>query len=372
MLTAILATLFVIGGPPAARAQDAAEATWKMTALTDRANRLYTPASGALFAHTVTGLVRTEDAGDSWSAVTLPTAAPIEGMSPENPATIMVDPTDHTISYAATADGLYKTSDDGQSWALLLPTVGEAPWFQALAISPADNRRLYVALSHPEERRLLLMRSDDGGATWTTADRRELPSPVACTWDVALFQAHPTDADRLFLAAACSRNATQIVLQASRDGGATWTDLYTPTLAKPRWLVVGNAAAPGRLVLGLNKDARTGGSLVIRSDDNGATWTTALEFTGGGSMSGGGPNVTIGGLAVDPTSADHLLLGLNASSGDWDTPAPIRTSQDGGETWHEEPTPADGLGTIRDVSFGIDGRLLFLATDNGVWRASAP
>ena len=365
-----LLVLFASNGLSTARAQDAAIAPWQPTGLTAPAERLFTPTSGALFARSGGGLVRSDDAGTIWKPIALPAVPPMPGLPPGTTGAVEVDPTNHAIIYKATADGMYKTSDDAQTWTLILPTMAEAPWFHALAISPANNARLYVAVSHPEERRLLLLRSDDGGATWATIHRAEVPRQVACTWGVPLLQAPPTDPDRIFMGAACSRNAQQATLQGSRDGGATWTDLYTPKLAEPRWLVVGGATAPGRLVMALNKDPRGGGSLVARSDDDGASWTTTLEFTGGGGMSGGGPDVNVVSLAADPTNPDRMLLGLSSTTGAWTAPPPLHASMDGGLTWTPSPTP--DLGAIADVAYGIDGRMVFLATDSGVWRAAAP
>lgn len=370
LTAAVALTLAVVGTAAPARAQGETAESWQPTGLTGQALRLATPASGALFARTADGLMRSDDAGATWAPVALPAAPPIPGLPTDAPGSIVVDPTNHAIVYAATADGIFKTVDDARSWAPTLPTVSEAPTFQALAVSPADSQRLYVALTHPQQRRLIVERSRDGGATWDIVDRREVAPQVSCTWMVPLLQAHPVDPERVFLAASCVRTGTQSVLQESRDGGATWATVYEPKLAAPRWLAFGVAGAPGRLLIGINKDDRGGGSLVARSDDDGATWATTLEFSGGGGMSGGGPNVTIGGLAVDPTNPDRIVLGLNATTGTWPTPAPIRTSRDGGLTWTEQAAPIPG--PIRDLAYGIDGALVFVATDAGVWRAPAP
>ncbi|MGE3910729.1 MAG: twin-arginine translocation signal domain-containing protein, partial [Chloroflexota bacterium] len=69
------------------------------------AARLFTPASGALFVTAGGGLQRSDDAGATWTPVSLPPR-------PDN-AAVEVDPTNHQTVYAATSDGLQCTDDGG-------------------------------------------------------------------------------------------------------------------------------------------------------------------------------------------------------------------------------------------------------------------
>jgi len=353
-----------------AQAQDAPAASWIQTGLTTPARKLYAPSSGALFARTADGLMRSDDAASTWTAVSLPQVAPVPGMPAGWTRAVVVDPTSHAVIYVATADGVYKTEDAAATWRLALPTDPDNPGYLALAVSPADNRLVYAALRNERQKRLRLVRSADGGETWETIATREMNQNVSCEWGVALLQAHATDPNRVFLAASCSRNAEQAVLEQSTDRGSNWSDLYTPKLAEPDWLLAGNAGPAGTQLLALHKDARGGGSILARSQDDGATWATILEHTGGGGMSGGGPNVTIGGLAADPTAPERILLGLNARQGPRDLPSQIRLSGDGGESWADVAPP--DLPRVHDLRFGIDGQMMFAATESGVWRATAP
>jgi photosystem II stability/assembly factor-like uncharacterized protein len=51
-------------------------------------------------------------------------------------------------------------------------------------------------------------------------------------------------------------------------------------------------------------------------------------------------------------------------------PAPLKMSQDGGASWTD--VSPSGMGSVRDVAIGIDGRMMFAAAQTGVWRATTP
>ena len=48
----------------------------------------------------------------------------------------------------------------------------------------------------------------------------------------------------------------------------------------------------------------------------------------------------------------------------------LRLSLDGGASWLD--ASPEGMGRVSDVAFGVDGRMLFAASETGVWRASMP
>src|SRR5688572_4238432 len=99
-LSGILAMALAVVWSATAQAQSAPTPEWTQTSLTGPVKRLYTPASGALFARTNDGLVRSDDGGTRWLAVSLPVAAPVPGMPAGWTRAIVVDPTNHAIIYA--------------------------------------------------------------------------------------------------------------------------------------------------------------------------------------------------------------------------------------------------------------------------------
>ncbi len=135
----------------------------------------------------------------------------------------------------------------------------------------------------------------------------------------------------------------------------------------------GRGAAPARWYLAFNRDPRIGGSVVVRSDDDGTTWTPILAYDGGGTFGpvGTDPNawdVEIAGLASAPSAPDTLYLARTAVS-----PADrsvqtsgVATSIDGGATWSD--LGSQQLGQLADLALGIDGQNLYLASDKGLFQ----
>jgi len=344
---------------------------WELTGLTEPALRLFTPSTGVLFAQTARELMRSDDAGDSWGPVSL------------GPATQLLssDPTQHTILYAAGPSGVYKTTDDAVTWAPILaygPGVGGEAL--GLAVSPADTNLLYVAVGGgrgaPADFRFL--RSRDGGATWQQLEEHHFS---LCSWDVPILQSHPADARRVFRAADCiaGRNFGETLAQ-STNAGESWTPLFNPQpnapplFGYPQSLVGGQGLEPRRFYLAVNRDRRAGGSSVVRSDDDGATWNEVLAYRGGGSrgfapdVDPTAPNLRLGGLAYEPAQPDHVYVARQVFPAFFEPPAggAVAASLDGGETWAD--LGRQDIGAVSDLALGADDGWLFAATDQGLWR----
>ncbi|MBV9582193.1 MAG: hypothetical protein JO057_26720, partial [Chloroflexi bacterium] len=342
---------------------------------------IFTPASGALLVRASDGLLRSDDGGQTFRSLALPhTAHPAQRV-------IDVDPNNQDALYASGDELLYRSTDAGSSWQVILPMASH-PGFAliGLAISPANSSILYAALTDDNSRDVfVLLGSRDSGATWTTL---QTTGPASlCGWGVRLFEAHPTDATRVFLSSGCfaGRNFGAS-LQQSTDQGKTFQDWWKfdasggPLSGYPHSLTGGAGAAPARWYLAVNRDPRLGGSVVVRSDDDGMTWTAVLTYTGGGAFGPAGSdpnawNIQIAGLADDPSTPDTLYVARTAVSPVDQSvqTSGVTTSSDGGVTWSDLGSQQQGQ--LADLALGIDGQNLYLASDQGLFQlslASAP
>jgi photosystem II stability/assembly factor-like uncharacterized protein len=302
-------------------------------------------------------LLRSDDAGASWRPIALPArevGAPIE-----------VDPTNHDTLYVAANDGVQRSDDAGVTWTTIFPSEHPDQPVQRIAISPADPRILFIAQYGYTD--LRLHRSLNGGVAW---EQIEEAHASMCGMSFYIFKPHPTDPARIFKTAGCyaGRNLSD-ELEESRDTGLTYRPLAAPRGAFPSILVGGSGADPGRFYLAANKDHRSGGSLLQTSADDGATWTTLQEHTGGGTMQGEkDPSTTLTGLAYDPAAPQRVFVAQQTrpAKGQGDNTHAVNGSGDGGTSWM--PLGSRQLTAVNDLALGIDGRYLFAATAEGVLR----
>jgi photosystem II stability/assembly factor-like uncharacterized protein len=233
---------------------------------------------------------RSLDAGATWSALPVPPSV----------WQIVADPVRSRTVFAATDEGLLRSTDAGETWT--------AAGFRGtrvyrLAIDPHDAQQLWVLVLAPdpalEDGRWNAWRSADGGTTWLQTSLR---APRRFTWedalrDVVADPSHPGTwyfvGDRVWRTRDAGATWTRLragvgrlVVAAngdwlrvseeggvfrSRDEGATWT----PSLRDPR-------PAPDDLLHQLIAPASSPGSLLVagnlgvwRSSDSGTTWRLA-------------------------------------------------------------------------------------------------
>jgi photosystem II stability/assembly factor-like uncharacterized protein len=345
-LAGLLAACFVALLPGAAgvTAQEPGAAMWQAApGAGDGAYRLYTPASGALFANGLfSGLRRSNDGGRTWRPVPL-VALPEKRISSDVPeVAVDFDPTNHAVAYHGGGDGLYKTTDNGLTWHKTLAVSGTI--FQ-VAVSPADPRVVYFALETPG-RSFQLWRSRDGATTWEQAVEMAGPTGGECVWGASIFYPHPTDAARLFLQASCggSKEPGQTPVLGSDDQGEHWSPTFEQPASFGGTLVGGRGADPSRFYLFIREGGYQGGYALLRSDDGARTWATTYRVP---------PPTWVYSMAYDPEAPNRVYLDHEVS-------------EDGGTTWQRLPT--EGLqGDTRELQIGIDRRRLYAATTKGVF-----
>lgn len=323
-------------------------------------------------------VVVSDDAGATWRDATGPLVDIHRVVSaPSAPDTL----------YASTFAGVFRSDDAGRTWRNASGDL-RALNVQAIAVHPEDadvvligNSGLWssVRAEHRWRHGMLahqaVWRTEDGGATWTRSDEgiEEL--------SIEEVVANPYRDHEVWVGPRASRGGYR-----TDDGGHSWRVTQTPTLHYPM-RVRFDPTDPDRVFA---TSWHTGGPFAS-SDDGGASWRFVSEGTffdaldtgrhlyrGNG---GGGANLHIHGLALDPTDPDVIYVG---TVHDADNPAgfPLEgahvfKSTDGGATWRESDDgfPHEAATAIHDMLVDPhEPRRVFAATtayesesERGLW-----
>ena len=208
---------------------------------------LYTEFNQALWA--------SDDAGDSWrlslGAETHPSSSAI---------TLLPHPTDAATVYSWSPSVLYASHDSGVTWQTSNP--GLPCLFDSLAVAPSAPSTLYagggISTGGPSgcrETLARLVRSDDGGITWTEADAGLAGRSVTA------LAVDPLDARTVYAQTSAGSPLPNGIWK-STDGGATW--LRTGVLTASALAF----SADGSTLWALY------GTVVLASRDSAASWQT--------------------------------------------------------------------------------------------------
>ena len=331
-------------------------------------------------------LYRSSDGGNTWSEVSA-----LDGTS-----VFDIEFAPDGIAYIGTQDSIRKSTDGGLGWATLNLGIGVNDQVFDVALDPSDSSIMWAGIADASgSQPVNIMRSTDGGATWTNrtpplaqpiSGRGIAVDPSDSNTVIAVFggdfgggevwvttdggnswmdrsaglpdnpmNAVVYDGDRLLVGGGQNFGSELVGLYASTDLGMTWTPIHDDTW--PVLVVDSIAADPGDTQTIL---VATDGSGVNRTTDGGATWQIGVGGTG--ALAGRS-------LRYRPGSSTELLLGTSSLA--------VFRSTDGGDTFfsssigisqlnlysiHSNPLNTEELA----VAFqGLNDGGVFSSTDGG-------
>jgi photosystem II stability/assembly factor-like uncharacterized protein len=207
-----------------------------------------------IFAATVRGIFRSNDAGENWHRVQLP-------FGPNNEfRTISMSPFHPNIVLTGALSYIQKSTDGGASWNLIYVNNS----IQDIEFDPQDTNRVYYA-SESAEYGKSIFRSDDLGDTWVNI-HNDLDS-VGMVQDMAI---DPVDPQIIYLAQHVPFDSADRCLSKTTDGGQHWFDITPPGLYKKSLYNVTVLPSDHNTVF-----VCSWGNGVLRSTDAGVTWEPA-------------------------------------------------------------------------------------------------
>ena len=263
------------------------------------------------------GLYRIDGPGSAYAALGLSSAAFV-AVDPQNPNTLYAIATSPAVSQRT----LLKSVNGGTTFTpLSLPSANP----ETLAIDPSNDQILYLGTFDQG-----LLKSSDGGATWTPSNGSLQPSESGEFFFQGVW-IDPNNPSVIFAYAIGN-------FYRSGDGGATWQMILSSTYVVSLSF---DTAVPGLIYIVINQ------GLASVSTDDGNTFTSLTTPT------------NLGVILPDPNHSGRLIgSGIGA----------IYQSTDGGNTW----TPGPNLGFRNDMFLVADWANGYLYTgDQSVIRITA-
>jgi photosystem II stability/assembly factor-like uncharacterized protein len=319
------------------------------------------------------GVWKSTDGGTNWTPLTdaqVSLAVGSIALDPQNPDTVYVGTGEENFAgdnyYGA---GVLKSTDGGQTWTQLpgpfvgptnsVPPTGGA-YIGSLAVQPGNSQILLAGLvvfgkpgtSFGQN----IMRSTDGGVSWTTT----LAGGGGGT--VVLFD--PTNGSIAYAALGGKG------IYRSADGGGSWTQLPgTGSNLFP-------ATSVGRIAIDIASSAtatvfasvaNSNGALlgVYKTTDSGQNWIQQTNAPDYCTPQCWYDNV----IAVDPTNANVVYAGGAFGGGT----RILYRSLDGGATWANVTKGPNTINLHPDfhaLAFSADGAKLYAGNDGGAWSTT--
>jgi photosystem II stability/assembly factor-like uncharacterized protein len=249
-------------------------------------------------------VLRTTDAGATWLALSIAGAEKLDFRD--------IDAVSDQVAYVLSigsgySSRIYKTIDGGRTWALQFGNTDPKAFFDAMAFWDADRG---IAFSDSVDGRLVILRTDNGGRAWTRVPAEGLPPALD---NEGAFAASGTNVavygrDHVWIGTGAA--AVARVLRSS-DGGRTWTAASTPLASGDSFGIFSIAFRDANHGIVVGGDYRKEGEALDNAaitSDGGRTWTMVKGLSGFRSVVSYQPGAATPTLiAVGPQGADQSI-----------------------------------------------------------------
>ena len=247
-------------------------------------------------------VVRTGDGGLTWPRLRIPDAERLDFRD--------IDAIDERVAFVLSigpgdASRIYKTTDAGVTWTLQFANPDPKAFFDAMAFWDANRG---IAFSDSVDGRFVILTTRDGGRTWARVPQDGLPAALE---NEGAFAASGTNVavhglDRVWIG---TGGAAKSRVLRSADGGRTWSIADTPLASGASsgiFSIAFRDATHGVVVGGDYRRETVAADNVAITSDGGATWTLIKDsgLSGFRSVVASVPGAARSWLAVGPSGAD--------------------------------------------------------------------
>jgi photosystem II stability/assembly factor-like uncharacterized protein len=317
-------------GPPGGDVSDAAVSTINPDIV------LAGIAPGGSFGGT---LYRSSDGGNTWSEVSA-----VAGIS-----FFDIEFAPDGTAYSGTQDSVRKSTDGGLTWATLNLGIGANDQVFDVALDPSDSATIWAGIADAAGAQPVnVMRSTDGGATWTNRT-----PPLGTPISAHAIAVDPNNANTVIAVFGGDFGGGEVWV--TTDGGDSWMDRSAGLPGNPLNAVVYDGT---RLLVG-------GGLLfgsqfvgLYESLNLGVTWTPLHDGTW--------PILVVEDIAVDPDDAATIFVAIDGGG--------VNRTTDNGATWQIGIGNSQALagrsirfqpGNSQELFLGTSSLAVFRSTNSG-------
>jgi photosystem II stability/assembly factor-like uncharacterized protein len=227
-------------------------------------------------------VLRTVDGGTTWERKVAPGGDSLEFRDVH---AINADTAWILAAGSGTKSRIYRTNDGGANWTLQFINSDTAAFYDCMSMS---DRNRGIAYSDASEGRTRILRTIDGGANWMLIDVSKVPPPLPGEGAFAASGLCVVHADSA--TAFVATGAPGARLLRTTDGGATWTAINTPLLRGPVAGLTGMSIHAGRGIVvaaDINRLRTDTSAMVVGiTNDGGRTWSLGTRPPLPGSLVG--------------------------------------------------------------------------------------